>query len=51
MEKELKTFQDKHKLKAFIITNPELLRIFKGIKQTEEEDKHNHKSTGKNESH
>jgi hypothetical protein len=39
LKRELKTFQDKNKLKQIISTNPTLHKILKGIFHTEEDEK------------
>jgi hypothetical protein len=36
---EIKTFQDMHKLKQFMITNPALQKILKEILHTNEEER------------
>jgi hypothetical protein len=51
IEGETKTFYDKQKLKQFMTTKPVVQKIFKGILNTEDEDKHSHKSMEINKSH
>jgi hypothetical protein len=36
---EIKAFQDKHKLKQFMTTEPALKKILKGIPHTDEEER------------
>jgi hypothetical protein len=49
--KEIKNFQDIHKLKEFMTTKPALQKILKGIIYIEEEDKCNQENKRKNKSH
>jgi hypothetical protein len=49
IEREIKTFHDKQKLKHF--SQPTLQKILKVIPHTEEEEKCNQKNIGKNKSH
>jgi hypothetical protein len=37
IKREIKTFQDKYKLKQFVNTRPALQKMLKGIQNTEEE--------------
>jgi hypothetical protein len=43
IERGIKTFHDKQKLKQYLTINPPLQKILKGILQTEDENKHGHK--------
>jgi hypothetical protein len=48
IERKVKTFHDKQKLKKFISNKPALQKILKRILHIEEEDKHNLENTTKN---
>jgi hypothetical protein len=43
MDGRIKVFHDKQKLKQYMTTKPPLQKILKGILQTEDKNKHNHK--------
>jgi hypothetical protein len=51
IDKEIKTFHNKQKLKQFKTTRPALQKILKGILHRKEKDKHNQENTGKKNSH
>jgi hypothetical protein len=42
----IKVFHNKQKLKQYMTTKPPLQKILKGILQTEDKNKHNHKRMG-----
>jgi hypothetical protein len=46
IDRAIKVFHDKHKLKPYITTKPPLQKIFQGILHTENERKQNHERTG-----
>lgn len=46
-EIERKTFPDKHNLKEYVITQPNLQKILDGIFQAEEKDSNTEETTGR----
>jgi Mg2+/Co2+ transporter CorB len=47
IDKAVKVFHDKQKLKQYMTTKPPLLKILQGILHTEDESKQNHKRMGR----
>jgi hypothetical protein len=46
IDRGIKVFHNKQKLKQYMTTKPPLQKILKGILYTEDKNKHNHKRTG-----
>jgi hypothetical protein len=46
IDRAIKIFHDKQKLKQYMTTKPSLQKILQGILYTEDESKQNHKRTG-----